>query len=69
RPLRRGVADAAPYVGAFPVGAGVLDGPVGRFGTLARGVADAAPYGGASGTPPPTGGADREAALRRPSKL
>ena len=44
---RRGVEDAAPYVGAFPVGAGVLDGPAGRFGTLARGVGDAAPYVGA----------------------
>ena len=40
----RGVGDAAPYVGAFPVGAGVLDGPAGRFGTSARGVEDAAPY-------------------------
>ncbi|MBR6414203.1 MAG: hypothetical protein IKS21_06300, partial [Oscillospiraceae bacterium] len=50
--------------GAFPVGAGVLDGPVGRFGTSARGVGDAAPYDrggsvrrhGASRTLPPTTG-------------
>ena len=39
--------NCAPYVGAFPVGASVLDGPAGRIGTLVRGVEDAAPYVGA----------------------